>query len=511
MSQKLWDFFQNFGKSLMLPVALLAAMGILLGIGSSLSSGSVIETLPFLAWAPLQIIFKFMTTIGLFAFINLPILFSMAIPIGLARTEKGIAAFSGYVGFIVLNLSINFFLKETGTLASTELRDAGQTIILGIQSIDTGVLGGVFVGIIVATLHNKFHNVVFPDAFAFFGGARFVPIITAFTLAVTGLFVPLIWPFFDNMIRGIGLFIKYSGVFGPFVFIAGERLLLPFGLHHILVAAVRFTSIGGETVINGETVAGALNIYYAQLGQSLPFSGEATRFLSQAKMPFMMFGLPGAAIAMLHTSYPSNKKIVKGLLISGAISAAVAGISEPIEFLFLFIAPLLYLFHVIMSGLGALVLGMLGVLIGNTDGNIIDFLIFGVLQGTQTKWYHVLWVGSIWFATYYFVFRYTIQKFNLKTPGREEISNNSDQTTLKNYAAEKMLQGLGGTDNIVSLDNCITRLRITLKDIQLLDEETIKEAGALNIVRLDNKNIQVIIGPQVHVIKNQLDKIRGIG
>lgn len=505
----LWDFFQNFGKSLMLPVALLAAMGILLGIGSSLSGKAVLEVLPFLNTPALQFVFKFMVSVGLFAFINLPILFAMAIPLGLVKQEKGIAAFSGYVGFVVLNLSINFFLTETGQLATGSLRDAGQAMIMGIHSIDTGVLGGVLVGVIVYHLHHKFYEIQLPDALAFFGGTRFVPIITAFTVSIVGLFVPLIWPFFDNGIRGIGTIIQNAGIFGPFLFIAGERLLLPFGLHHILVAAVRFTSIGGEALINGEVVAGALNIYYAELGNGLPFTPEATRFLSQAKMLFMSFGLPGAALAMYHTARKENQHTVKSLLLSGALSCAVAGISEPIEFLFLFISPILYLFHTVLAGLGALVLALLQVTVGNTDGNLIDLFIFGVLQGLQTKWYLIVLVGIAWFAIYYFLFKFMILKFDLKTPGRAlaTTNNESSKTSLKNYAAEKMLEGLGGKENILSLDNCLTRLRISVKDSSIIQKDMLIEAGAINLVILDKSNVQVIVGPQVHIVKNQIQKI----
>lgn len=506
----MWDFFQGLGKTFMLPVALLAAMGILLGVGSSLTGAAIQETLPFLKTPILQYFFKFISTLGAFAFINLPILFAMAIPLGLVREEKGIAAFSGYVGFVVLNLSINFFLGITNQLAAAgQLRDAGQSMIMGIQSIDTGVLGGVIVGLIVYKLHSKFYEIQLPDALAFFGGARFVPIVTAFVLSIVGLIVPLIWPIFDGAIRGVGYIIQASGIFGPFLFVSGERLLLPFGLHHILVAMVRFTSVGGEMLVNGETVSGALNIYYAQLASGEVFSPEATRFLSQAKMPFLSFGLPGVALAMYHTSKKNNQPFVRSLLLSGAISCAVAGISEPIEFLFLFISPILYLFHVVMAGLGALVLGLLNVTVGNTDGNIIDLLVFGVMQGLKTKWYLIIPVGIIWFLVYYIVFKWAILRFNLKTPGREEenLGNESSPASLKNYAAEKMLQGLGGKENIEVLDNCITRLRITVHDMSLVQDTLIKESGAINLIKLDDHNLQVIIGPQVHIVKNQIMKL----
>ncbi len=505
-----WEFFQGLGKTFMLPVALLAAMGILLGVGSSLTGAAITDSLPFLKAPILQLFFKFMSTIGAFAFINLPILFAMAIPLGLVREEKGIAAFSGYVGFIVLNLSINFFLSVTGQLAEAgQLRDAGQAMILGIQSIDTGVLGGVIVGLLVYKLHSKYYEIQLPDAFAFFGGARFVPIVTALALSVVGLIVPLVWPLFDGGIRGIGQVIQNAGVFGPFLFVSGERLLLPFGLHHILVATIRFTSVGGEMLVNNEAVYGALNIYYAELAAGVPFSPEATRFLSQAKMPFMMFGLPGAALAMYHTAKSENQHLVKSLLVSGALSCMIAGISEPIEFLFLFLAPALYLFHVVMSGLGALVLGMLQVAVGNTDGNLIDFVVFGMMQGLSTKWYLILIVGAVWFALYYYVFKWAITKYDIKTPGREDVTmdNGSQPDSIKNYAAEKMLQGLGGKDNIITLDNCITRLRLTVKDMSVINETLLQEAGAMATVKLDDVNLQVIIGPQVHVVKNQISKL----
>ncbi|MGL4388782.1 MAG: maltose/glucose-specific PTS transporter subunit IIBC [Brevinema sp.] len=512
MKQKisLWDFFQGLGKTFMLPVALLAAMGIFLGIGSSLTSSAVQDSLPFLKLPVLQLFFQFISTVGAFAFINLPILFAMAIPLGLVREEKGVAALSGYVGFVVLNLSINFFLSVTGSLAEAgELKQAGQAMIMGIQSIDTGVLGGVIVGLIVYKLHTRFYEIQFPDAFAFFGGARFVPIITALTLSVFGLIVPFVWPIFDSGIRGIGAIIQNSGILAPFLFISAERLLLPFGLHHILVATVRFTPVGGEMLVNNEMISGALNIYYAQLAAGTEFSASATRFLSQAKMPFMMFGLPGVALAIYHSAKKERQHIVKSLLLSGAISSIVAGISEPIEFLFLFMAPMLYFFHVVMSGLGALVLGILGVAIGNTDGNLIDLLVFGVLQGLQTKWYLVIPVGIIWFMIYYIVFKWAIIKFDIKTPGREENAStaNTETVVIKNYIAEKILEGLGGKENIVTLDNCITRLRITVNDMTLINDGLIKDAGALNIIKLDKTNLQVIIGPQVHVVKSQLMKL----
>ncbi|GIN62093.1 PTS maltose transporter subunit IICB [Robertmurraya siralis] len=510
---KFWEFFQGLGKTFMLPVALLAFMGLMLGIGSSFTSSSTIETIPFLGNSVLQTIFSFLSTIGGFAFTYLPVLFAMAIPLGLVRYEKGVAAFSGFVGFVIMHLSINFYLTETNQLAEADkLREAGQGMVMGIQTLEMGVLGGIIVGIIVYLLHNRFYDIQLPNSFAFFGGARFVPIITAFTLAIVGIVLPMIWPIFAMAITGIGNTIQKAGVFGPFLFGAGERLLLPFGLHHILVAMIRFTEAGGTQIVDGQTISGALNIFYAQLQSGAPISPSATAFLSQGKMPTFMFGLPAVALAIYHTARPENRKKIKGLLISGFIATFVTGITEPIEFLFLFIAPVLYGIHVILTGLGFMVMALLGVVIGNTDGGILDFLIFGVLQGMDTKWYLVLVVGVIWFAIYYIVFRYAILKFNLKTPGREEIAEDVSTKEVaykKNgkYDVERILAALGGKENLDSLDNCVTRLRIVVDDMNKVNQEELKSCGALGVVVLDEHNVQVIIGTQVAAVKTELEKM----
>lgn len=508
MSKKVgfWEFFQGLGKTFMLPVSLLAACGIMLGIGSSFSSSVTADILPFLKVPVIKLFFEFMSTIGSFAFSNLPIMFAMAIPLGLARQDKGVAAFSGYVGFVMSSMTANFFLKVTGTLATPEnMKAAGQAMVFGIQSVDIGVLGGVIIGIIVYKIHNRFCEIKLPDALAFFGGARFVPIATAVIVGVVGIVIPLIWPFFNGIIIKIGELIGKAGVFGPFLFGAGEGILRPFGLHHILVAMIRFTSAGGEAIINGQPVYGALNIFYKEFANGI-LDPNVTRFLSQGKMPSYMFGLPAVALAIYHTARVENRKKVKGLLISGLVACVIGGITEPLEFIFLFLSPVLYLFHCIMVGLGFMTMGILKVAIGNTDGNLIDFVVFGVLQGFRTKWYLVIPVGIIWFIIYYVVFRYAIVKYDLKTPGREEVSSESD-IKLGGYDTERLLRALGGKENIVSLDNCITRLRLVVKNIEAINEEEIKATGAIAVVKLDATNLQVIIGPQVHVVKNNLDKL----
>ncbi len=502
-----WEFFQSLGKTFMLPVALLAAMGILLGIGAAFTGGTTIEMFPFLGNSFLQLMFNFMIKVSLVAFSFLPLMFAVAIPLGMARENKEIAAFAGLVGYISMQLGTNFYLTQKGILDVTDTK-----MVMGIQSIDTGALGALICGILVFFIHEKFQNKQLPDAFSFFGGTRLVAIATVIIMSVVGLFVPLIWPFFAAGINKVGSLINGAGAFGPFLFGAGERLLLPFGLHHILVATIRFTEAGGTYISNtGEAVHGALNIFYNQFAQGPNFvSPEFTRFLSQGKMPTFIFGLSGAALAIYKSAYLENRTKVKGLLISAVVAAAVGGITEPIEFIFLFIAPVLYVFHAFMTGLGFMIMGLLKVAIGNTDGNIIDFLVFGVFQGMWTKWYLIIPIGIIWFAIYYFTFKWYIEKYDIPTPGRDNSTlakEAVDSGDIGGYTAKIMLEALGGKENIVNLDNCITRLRLVVKDANLIDTEAVKAAGAVNVIKLNDTNVQVIVGPKVQVLKKQMQKL----
>lgn len=511
----IWEFLQSLGKTFMLPVALLAFSGILLGVGSSFSSSAVKTAIPLLDNNGLQYLFMWMTKIGLVAFIFLPVMFAVAIPLGLAREEKGVAGFAGFVGYAAFNLAINFFLTVAGVLDNPTARAAYSVKnIIGIESIDTGILGAVIVGVIVARLHQRYYTFKMPDALAFFGGARFVPIISAIVLGVVGVFIPYIWPYFAAGINSIGHIIEKAGVFGPMLFGTGERLLLPVGLHHILVALIRFTEAGGTMDVCGQTVSGALNIFYSELScpTTTAFTPEVTAFLSQGKMPAFLGGLPGAALAMYHCARPENRSKIKALLISGVVACVIGGITEPLEFLFLFVAPVLYLIHAILTGIGFMLMGMLNVTIGNTDGNLIDFLVFGVLQGTATKWYLVPLVAGIWFAVYYGVFKFAITRFNLKTPGREVDNAAVDQELQAVFVNESgkgaaVLAALGGKENITSLDNCITRLRLSVNDMNLVDDAKLKALGALGVVKLDKHSLQVVIGTQVHLVKNEMQAI----
>ncbi|WP_342320821.1 maltose/glucose-specific PTS transporter subunit IIBC [Kosakonia sp. BYX6] len=514
----LWEFFQQLGKTFMLPVALLSFCGIMLGIGSSLSSRDVITLLPFLGHPILQAIFIWMSKIGSFAFSFLPVMFCIAIPLGLAREDKGVAAFSGFVGYAVMNLAVNFWLSTQGILPTSDvavLKAHNVQNVLGIQSIDTGILGAVIAGIIIWRLHERFHTLRLPDALAFFGGTRSVPIVTSVVMGVIGLLIPLVWPWFALGISGLGHIIESAGEFGPMIFGTGERLLLPFGLQHILVALIRFTEAGGTMDVCGHTVNGALTIFQAQLScpDTHGFSESATRFLSQGKMPAFLGGLPGAALAMYHCARPENRHKIKGLMISGVIACVVGGTTEPIEFLFLFVAPALYLIHALLTGLGFTTMAVLGVTIGNTDGNIIDFIVFGVLHGMATKWYLVPLAAAIWFVVYYALFRFAIKHFNLKTPGREaDVTDSAESASTSTpgksgYDVPALLNALGGAANIDTLDNCITRLRLSVKEMSRVNVDALKANRAIGVIKVNDHNLQVVIGPQVQSVKDEMAQL----
>lgn len=513
-----WAFLQQLGKTFMLPVALLSFSGIMTGIGRSLSSSNVIALMPWLNTTILQTIFMWMSEIGSFAFSFLPVMFCIAIPLGLARENKGVAAFSGFVGYTVMNLAINVWLTAKGILPTENaavLRANNVQNVLGIESIDTGILVAVIAGTIIWYLHERFHTIRLPDALAFFGGTRFVPIITMVVLGLFGLIIPLIWPLFAHGIQALGRLINGAGDFGPMLFGTGERLLLPFGLHHILVALIRFTEAGGTAEVCRHSVSGALTIFQAQLtcADTAGFSASATKFLSQGKMPAFLGGLPGAALAMYHCAKAEHRQKIKGLLISGVVACVIGGTTEPLEFLFLFIAPLLYFFHALLTGLGFAVMAMLGVTIGNTDGNIIDFIVFGIMQGLATKWYLVPVVAAIWFALYYVIFRYAINHFNLQTPGREVETTPRQQQVATSplgksgYNTANILQALGGAENITTLDNCITRLRLSVKEMTLVDITSLKANRVIGVVQLNKHNLQVVIGPQVQSVKDEMQRL----
>jgi maltose/glucose PTS system EIICB component len=425
---------------------------------------------------------------------------------------------------------VNFYLTAKGVDFEDEKAIAhyGIAEVLGVRSIDTGLLGAVAVGIVVSLLHQRFRTQRMPDALAFFGGLRFVPIISALAMSVLGLLIPLVWPAFNGWITAVGRGIGHTGVFGPFFFGMGEVLLRPIGLHHILVAMFRFTDVGGSGAVCGANVSGALNMFYAHLDcAGAPSSAvtDATHFLSQGKMAAYLGGLPGAALAMYHCANKKMRPEIKALLVSGVVACVVGGITEPLEFLFLFVAPWLYAIHAVLVGLGFLTAAVLGVFIGNTDGNVIDWLVFGVLQGSSTKWYLVPVIAAVWFAVYYCLFRWAITRFDLRTPGRDEERSDeagepvapagteepARELVAGKYDAVAILDAIGGAGNIRSLDNCITRLRMTVEDAGQVDEARLKKLGAVGVIKLDGHTVQVVIGPQVQSVKDAIASMIPVG
>ena len=519
MKQKIKGFFLQLGKSFLLPIALISAAGIFLGISSAFSNPNIVKDIPFLANDFIQAILGFTKSITGALFGNLGIFFAISISVGLAKEEKAVSAFSGFVGYLVLHTSINYMLGYRGILAEPDMmREMGQAVTLGIQTLELGVFGGIVVGVVTAYLHNKYYNIKLPDYLGFFGGTRFVPIVITVMFAILGIVVPYIWPYVNKVIQSIGIGIASLGYIGTFIFGFLERLLIPFGLHHILNAMFRFTEVGGSLVVGGQEVFGALNIFLAQLSdpETINFSTEATRFLAQGKIPIMVFGLPAAAYAMYRTAKPENKSKVKGILLAGALATFVTGITEPLEFSFLFVSPILFVIHAFLSGISFMLMHILGVAIGNTQGGIIDLIVFGVMQ-PNTNWIYTILLGLAYTVVYYNVFKVLILKFNLQTPGREEVIDiNSELGVLEdkievdaNGEASKravaIIKYLGGKENIEDLTNCITRLRVVVKDMNKVDKNAFKKyTGAMGVMVVSDKDIQIIYGPSVSQVREEV-------
>ncbi len=499
---------QRFGKSFMLPVAVLPAAGLLLGIGGALSNPNTVAAWPFLDVAWLQGIFTIMASAGSIVFANLAVLFAVGVAVGLAKGDKGTAGLASLLAYLVMNATINALLTLSGALATANPGAVGQGMALGTQTLETGVFGGVVIGLVTSLLHNRYNKIELPQFLGFFGGSRFVPIVSSLAAIVVGAVMTLVWPHFQKLIFGMGGLVDATGYFGTFIYGFVLRMLGPFGLHHIFYLPFWTTALGGSEMINGQLVEGTQRIFFAQLGDpdTQQFYIGTARFMS-GRFITMMFGLIGACLAMYHTAKPENRKRVAGLLISAALTSFLTGITEPIEFSFLFIAPVLYVIHAVFDGLAFMLAHILHITIGQTfSGGFIDFMLFGVLQGeAKTNWLFVPLVGIPWFFLYYFTFRFVITRFNFKTPGREDVSTENVQVA----AGERPLQviiALGGKENIVELDCCATRLRVTLHDGTLVDEALLKETGARAVIRRGN-GVQVIYGPHVTIIKNEVEEI----
>ena len=506
MKKHLFSLLQRIGQSFMLPIALLPIAGIFLGIGSSLTNTNMLAAyhlkgLMGPGTAP-YILFSLLNSAGSIIFDNLPILFAVGVAIGMARTEKATAALSGIVAFFVMHSTIGSLITYTGR--SHSFLTGATTEIVGITSLQMGVFGGIIVGLGVAALHNRFYKIELPRVFSFFGGTHFIPIISAITYVGVGILMFYIWPPIQILINDAGKLVLMSGYGGTFVYGLLERALIPFGLHHVFYMPFWQTAVGGRELVNGQLIEGAQNIFFAELASPdiSHFSVAATRFMS-GKFPLMMFGLPGAALAMYTCARPENKKAVGSLLLSAAISSAVTGITEPLEFAFLFVAPPLYVIHCAFAGLSYMLMHMLNVGIGMTfSGGFLDFFLFGILQGnTKTSWLHVIPVGILYFIVYFIVFRVMILKFNYQTPGHEK--DNAAPVNNADNKSQQILDGLGGLENISDLSCCATRLRVTLHRPSKLNKEKLLSTGAAAVVA-NGDGVQVVYGPEVTVIHARL-------
>lgn len=506
MKKHLFSLLQRIGQSFMLPIALLPIAGIFLGIGSSLTNTNMLAAyhlkgLMGPGTAP-YILFSLLNSAGSIIFDNLPILFAVGVAIGMARTEKATAALSGIVAFFVMHSTIGGLITYTGR--SHSFLTGATTEIVGITSLQMGVFGGIIVGLGVAALHNRFYKIELPKVFSFFGGTHFIPIISAITYVGIGILMFYIWPPIQILINDAGKLVLMSGYGGTFVYGLLERALIPFGLHHVFYMPFWQTAVGGRELVNGQLIEGAQNIFFAELANpdTSHFSVAATRFMS-GKFPLMMFGLPGAALAMYTCARPENKKAVGSLLLSAAISSAVTGITEPLEFAFLFVAPPLYVIHCAFAGLSYMLMHMLNVGIGMTfSGGFLDFFLFGILQGnTKTSWLHVIPVGILYFIVYFIVFRVMILKFNYQTPGHEK--DNAAPVNNADNKSQQILDGLGGLENISDLSCCATRLRVTLHRPSKLNKEKLLATGAAAVVA-NGDGVQVVYGPEVTVIHARL-------
>lgn len=526
---KIFGILQRIGRSFMLPIAILPVAGLFLGIGGSFTNPTTIEAYNLTAvLGPgtfANSLLTVMAQAGEVVFANLPILFAMGVAIGMAKAEKAVAALAGALSFFIMHTAIAAMITVNG--GADKMLAGSVAMTVGIQSLQMGVFGGIIVGLGVAYLHNKFYKIQLPQALSFFSGTRFVPIITAIVYLVVGILMFYVWPTVQLGINQVGQLVRVSGYFGTWIYGFMERILIPFGLHHVFYLPFWQTSVGGSLEVGGKMVEGAQNIFFAQLADPTvqKFSVDATRFMA-GKFPLMIFGLPGAALAMYRTAKPEKRKLVGGLLFSAALTSMLTGITEPIEFTFLFVAPFLYLIHCIFAGLAYMLMHIMKVAVGMTfSGGLIDMTLFGILQGqSKTNWIGIVIAGIGYFVVYYFLFSFLIKKFNLKTPGREDDANaevklytKADVNAKKGKASSKganasddelsiaIVHGLGGKSNIESVDNCITRLRCVVVDSKKVKDDVLKATGAAGVIK-SGSGVQVIYGPKVSIIKSNLEE-----
>ena len=525
MKDKIFGVLQRVGRSFMLPIALLPVAGLLLGIGSSFTNETMLAAYGLNSvihpGTLIYTILDVMSQTGSAVFNNLALLFAMGVAIGMARKEKEVAALSGAVAYIIMNTAIQAMINAAGGVEAMPANST--TTMLGITTLQMGVFGGIVVGLGVAALHNRFYKIELPQVLAFFGGTRFVPIISSIVYLVVGIAMFYIWPVVQNGIAALGALVLASGYAGTFIYGLLERALIPFGLHHVFYMPFWQTAVGGTAIIDGVTVTGAQNIFFAELASksTTVFSVSATRFMA-GKFPFMMFGLPGAALAMYQCAKPEKKKAAGGPLLSAALTAFLTGITEPLEFTFIFVALPMYAVHCVLAGLSFMLMHILNVGVGMTfSGGLIDLVLFGAMQGNaKTHWIWVVVVGAVYFVLYYIIFRFMISKFNYKTPGRDDAeevklytradvnarsaASGSTAPAGDDPVSALIVEGLGGADNLSDVDCCATRLRCTVKDVALVKQDVLKASGASGVI-CKGDGVQVVYGPKVAVIKAKLE------
>lgn len=538
MKDKIFGVLQRVGRSFMLPIAILPVAGLLLGIGSSFTNETTIATYGLQkilgSGTLLNSLLIIMNKVGSAVFDNLPLIFAVGVAIGMAKKEKEVAALSALIAYFVMNVAISAMLLINGEITAggqiaKDVLEGTITSVCGIQSLQMGVFGGIIVGLGVAALHNRFHKIVLPNAFSFFGGSRFVPIISTIVYMFVGILMYFIWPVVQNGIYALGGLVTGSGYIGTLIFGIIKRALIPFGLHHVFYMPFWQTAVGGTMEVAGQMVQGGQNIFFAQLADSANvahFSADATRYFS-GEFIFMIFGLPGAALAMYRCAKPEKKKAAGGLLLSAALACMFTGITEPLEFSFLFVAPALFVVQVILAGAAYMIAHMLNIAVGLTfSGGFLDLFLFGILQGNEkTSWLRIIPVGIIYFILYYVIFTFMIKKFDFKTPGREDDDtetklytkadvnarkeagkiDSATVTTSNDPVSELITMGLGGKKNIVDVDCCATRLRVTVAEPERVRDDLLKQTDSRGIVK-KGQGVQVIYGPHVTVIKAKLEE-----
>ena len=535
MKDKIFEVLQRIGRSFMLPIAILPVAGLLLGLGSSFTNETTIEMYNLGKilgdGTILHALLVIMNKVGSAVFDNLPLLFAVGVAIGMAKKEKEVSALSAVIAYFVMNISISSMLEINGKILSDgsiskDVLEGTIASVCGINTLQMGVFGGIIVGLGVAALHNRFHKIQLPNALSFFAGSRFVPIISTIVYMFVGILMYFVWPVVQNGIYALGGLVTGSGYLGTLAFGIIKRALIPFGLHHVFYMPFWQTAVGGTMNVAGNLVQGGQNIFFAQLADSAHithFSADATRYFS-GEFIFMIFGLPGAALAMYRTAKPEKKKQAGGLLFSAALTCMLTGITEPIEFSFLFVAPILFGVQVVLAGAAYMIAHILNIAVGLTfSGGLLDLFLFGILQGNdKTSWFRIIPVGIIYFILYYVIFSFLIKKFNLKTPGREDDAgevklytkadvnarkakgNNADGAAVEDELSRDITRGLGGKKNIDTVDCCATRLRCTVINPDLVNDAALKATGASGVIHKGN-GVQIIYGPHVTVIKSNLE------